>query len=92
MDEAGTELLAGAALALDQDGDVGLGDHLQFSPDHLHLGGSAKEHIYRREIDLSFVVRETYSGHIFLSPIARIVFLNWLIDPPGNLSHTTWVP
>jgi hypothetical protein len=92
MDEAGADFLAGAALALDQDGDVGLGDHLQFSPDHLHLGGAAKENIHRREIDLSFVVRETHSGHIFLSPIARIVSLSWAIDGPGNLPDTTWVP
>jgi hypothetical protein len=71
MDQAGAQFFASTALALDQDGDVGFGDHLKFSPDHLHLRRLAEDDIHRGEIKLRLMVREAYSSHNF--PVKRLL-------------------
>jgi hypothetical protein len=67
MDQSGAKFLAGPALTLNKHRDIGLGDHFQLSPDHLHLGCAAEKDFHRREIELCFVLREANSSHIFLS-------------------------
>jgi hypothetical protein len=86
VNQARTQFLAGPALALDQHRHVGLGDHLQLAPDEPHLLGSTEKDFHRREVDLGFVLREPYSSHIFLSPMARDVSRSRAINPPGNVS------
>jgi hypothetical protein len=50
VQEANADLLAGAALALDQNGDVGLSDPFQLIADSLHCGRFAEDDIKRRQI------------------------------------------
>src|SRR5665213_3633515 len=59
MDQARTKLLASPTLALNQNRYVSFGDHLELAPDHLHLWRLAKNDFQRRQIETSFLVRET---------------------------------
>src|ERR1700761_8485173 len=43
-------LLASATLALDEDGDIGLGNPLQLISDRLHGGGFSENNLQRREV------------------------------------------
>ncbi len=58
MDQACTKLLAGPAFTLDQNGNIRLGDHLEFPPDHLHLRSPPEDYINGRKINVIFLLRK----------------------------------
>ncbi len=45
MQEANTNLLSGAALALDEDGDIGLRHPLELIPDGLHCSSLSENNV-----------------------------------------------
>jgi hypothetical protein len=66
MQQADADLLAGAALALDQDRDIGLSDALQFIADSLHSGRFAEDDVKRRQIESGGGFGIMDQGHFFL--------------------------
>jgi hypothetical protein len=70
MQEAHTDLLAGAALTLDQDGDIGLRNPLQLVSDRLHCCGFSENDIQRREVERVGGFGVVDHGYFF--PIRRL--------------------
>jgi hypothetical protein len=89
VDQARADFLACPTFPLNQDRHAGFGDHLQLAPDEEHLLTSTEKNFHRREISLGFVLREPYSRHIFLSPIARVVTRNQGNRSAGQRTRAT---
>src|SRR5258708_7662334 len=91
MDQPRAELLAGAALALDQDGNVAAGHHLQLAADAFHLLGAAEEDFNGWEIGNVLPLRKTYSCHRHPARFPRS--LPWLqaICQPRSGQNVAWV-
>ena len=71
MQEAHADLFAGATLALDEDGDIGLCYPLQFISDGLHGGGFSENNVQRREVERGSGFGIVDQGHFFLSALGR---------------------
>jgi hypothetical protein len=71
VQEAHTNLFAGAALTLDEDGDIGLRNPLQLVSDRLHCGSFPENDIQRREVERSSGFGVVDQGHFFLSAFRR---------------------
>ena len=67
VQQAHTNLFAGAALTLDEDGDIGLRNPLQLVPDRLHCGSFSENDIQRREVERGSGFGVVDQGHFFLS-------------------------
>ena len=83
MDGAGDELLADAALAPDQDGDVGVGDLLDHLLDGLHAGTLLEEVVVIRSAALALVPEHLLAELLDLPP-QRGPFLLALAKAPGT--------
>src|SRR5947208_6998710 len=71
VQEPHTNLLASTALALDEDGNVGLGNPLELVSDRLHGGSFSENNVQRREIQRSSGFSVVDQGRFFLSAFRR---------------------
>ncbi len=71
VEQADADLLAGSALALDQDGNIGLCDALQFISDRLHCGRLAEDNVERWQTECGGGFCIVDQGRFFLFEQSR---------------------
>ena len=71
MQQAHANLLAGAALTLDENGDIGLRYPLQLVSDGLHRCSFSEDNVQRRQVERGSGFGIVDQGHFFLSALSR---------------------